>query len=423
MVRNMGRIVRMKMMLAAIMLAAFLPLAARENGGLSGSGGPSGSDDPSCSDGFPGSDGISHRVGLEMRGAWIAPSHGFFRGENGAGKKLDKSGSLHLKYSFRFPESSRYGTMYPTAYQGIGLAWNTFFDKAELGAPAALYVFQGARLASLGERLSLDGEWNFGASFGWKPFDETHNSFNRVVGSRVNAYIDAALVLSWRPVHGLTLNAGVDITHFSNGNTTLPNSGVNTIGARVGAVYDVACTPVKSSRKAAVQERFRGFTLETLFYGALRAKGLEHEGNGYILDGRFAVAGVNIAPMYRFTRCFQAGVSLDVQYDESANLSGHIAGSVPSGDGTNLRFYRPPLCEQVAAGLSLRAELVMPIFTIGVGFGRNVLYKGELGVFYQMATLKTGLGRHGFIQIGYRLDNFRDPSNLMLGLGWRFGNK
>ena len=383
------------------MMAGLLPLAAQENGG----------------------DELTHRVGIEMKGAWIAPSHGFFRGENGAGKKLDKSGSLHLKYSFQFPGSSRYGAMYPTAYQGIGVAWNTFFDKAELGVPAALYVFQGARIASLGERLSLDGEWNFGASFGWKPYDEQHNSFNRVVGSRVNAYIDAALLLSWRPLPGLTLNAGVDITHFSNGNTTLPNSGVNTIGARIGAVYNVARTPMKSIRKAAVQESFRQFTLETIFYGALRAKGFEYEGSGYLLDGRFAVAGINIAPMYRFTRCFQAGVSLDVQYDESANLSGHLAGMVSEGTGMSPRFYRPPLSEQVAAGLSLRAELVMPIFTIGVGLGRNVLYKGELGVFYQMATLKTDVGGNAFLQIGYRLDNFHDPSNLMIGLGWRFGGR
>ena len=383
------------------MMAGLLPLAAQENGG----------------------DELTHRVGIEMKGAWIAPSHGFFRGENGAGKRLDKSGSLHLKYSFQFPGSSRYGAMYPTAYQGIGVAWNTFFDKAELGVPAALYVFQGARIASLGERLSLDGEWNFGASFGWKPYDEQHNSFNRVVGSRVNAYIDAALLLSWRPLPGLTLNAGVDITHFSNGNTTLPNSGVNTIGARIGAVYNVARTPMKSIRKAAVQESFRQFTLETIFYGALRAKGFEYEGSGYLLDGRFAVAGINIAPMYRFTRCFQAGVSLDVQYDESANLSGHLAGMVSEGTGMSPRFYRPPLSEQVAAGLSLRAELVMPIFTIGVGLGRNVLYKGELGVFYQMATLKTDVGGNAFLQIGYRLDNFHDPSNLMIGLGWRFGGR
>ena len=401
MVRNMGRVSIKSLAYAIVMMARLLPLAAQENGG----------------------DELTHRVGIEMKGAWIAPSHGFFRGENGAGKRLDKSGSLHLKYSFQFPGSSRYGAMFPTAYQGIGLAWNTFFDKAELGAPAALYVFQGARIASLGERLSLDGEWNFGASFGWRPYDEQHNSFNRVVGSRVNAYIDAALLLSWRPLPGLTLNAGVDITHFSNGNTTLPNSGVNTIGARIGAVYNVARTPMKSIRKAAVQESFRQFTLETIFYGALRAKGFEYEGSGYLLDGRFAVAGINIAPMYRFTRCFQAGVSLDVQYDESANLSGHLAGMVSEGTGMSPRFYRPPLSEQVAAGLSLRAELVMPIFTIGVGLGRNVLYKGELGVFYQMATLKTDVGGNAFLQIGYRLDNFHDPSNLMIGLGWRFGGR
>ena len=40
-----------------------------------------------------------------------------------------------------------------------------------------------------------------------------------------------------------------------------------------------------------------------------------------------------------------------------------------------------------------------------------------------MATLKTDVGRHAFLQVGYRLDSFHDPSNLMLGLGWRFGGR
>ena len=397
--------VNKKFLLSVLALAlGLLPLSAREDGG----------------------DKVTHRVGVDMRGAWLMPTKGFFRGENAAGERLDKSASVHLKYSFRFPSASRYGSMYPTAYQGVGVAWNTFFDKSEIGNPAALYLFQGARIASLGEKLSLDYEWNFGASFGWHPYDEKLNPYNRVVGSKANAYIDASLLLSWRPLPGLVLSGGVDLTHFSNGNTTLPNSGVNTLGARIGAVYAVAQTPVKgagSARRPVEGIRRRRITVEAIVYGALRAKGLEHDGNGYLLDGKFGVAGFNIAPFYRFSDCFQAGVSLDVQYDESSNLSGHIAGTVPGGDGTHLRFFRPPLSEQVAAGLSLRAELVMPIFTVGIGLGRNILYKGELGVFYQMATLKTDVGRHAFLQVGYRLDSFHDPSNLMLGLGWRFGGR
>ena len=143
--------VNKKFLLSVLALAlGLLPLSAREDGG----------------------DKVTHRVGVDTRGAWLMPTKGFFRGENAMGERLDKSASVHLKYSFRFPSASRYGSMYPTAYQGVGVAWNTSFDKSEIGNPAALYLFQGARIASMGEKLSLDYEWNFGASFGWHPYDE-----------------------------------------------------------------------------------------------------------------------------------------------------------------------------------------------------------------------------------------------------------
>lgn len=71
----------------------------------------------------------THRVGVNVRPSHIMPTHRFFRGENELGKRLSASGSAHLQYSFSFPQSSRFGKTYPTAYQGIGLAWNTFFDQ------------------------------------------------------------------------------------------------------------------------------------------------------------------------------------------------------------------------------------------------------------------------------------------------------
>lgn len=59
----------------------------------------------------------------------------------------------------------------------------TFGDKKQLGDPISFYVFQGARLPGL-IRLSLNYEWNFGLSAGWKPYDNDYNSYNGAVGSR-----------------------------------------------------------------------------------------------------------------------------------------------------------------------------------------------------------------------------------------------
>lgn len=63
----------------------------------------------------------THRIGINARGAWLMPTHKFFRGENGTGKPLNHSASAHLQYSYQFPASSTFGTLFPTAYQGIGV--------------------------------------------------------------------------------------------------------------------------------------------------------------------------------------------------------------------------------------------------------------------------------------------------------------
>ena len=89
-------------------------------------------------------------------------------------------------------------------------------------------------------------------------------------------------------------------------------------------------------------------------------------------------------------------------------------GEYYSGD---LKFHRPPFREQFSVGLSLRAELVMPVFSINVGVGRNLIYSGDdTKGFYQVLA-------HLFLHVGYQLSKFKDPNNLMLGLGYRFHDK
>lgn len=162
-------------------------------------------------------------------------------------------------------------------------------------------------------------------------------------------------------------------------------------------------------------------SLNVTLYGALRSKGLMYEDNAYILGNKFAVAGIDLNPMYRIGKCFAAGLSVDLQYDESANLISHIAGTDYTEDGIKLLVRRPPLKESLAAGLSLRAELIMPIFTVGVGVGHNIIYNGsDFDGFYQVFNLKASLTKRLFLNIGYKLTDLKRPNNLMIGLGWSF---
>lgn len=101
----------------------------------------------------------------------------------------------------------------------------TPFQFGEVGNPWSVYVFQTSRIASITPRLSFDYEWNFGASFGWKKFDAESNPFNRVVGSKVNAYIHLEFLLNWRLDAQTGLRAGIAATHFQTEIRVIPMRG------------------------------------------------------------------------------------------------------------------------------------------------------------------------------------------------------
>jgi hypothetical protein len=374
-------------------------------------------------------DSLSQRPALQQVQLEIAPNYvfqtrDFLKGDNLKNRKIDQSLSFHLKYAFQFARDSYFGRLYPHAYQGIGVSYNTFFNSTEVGNPIAVYVFQGSRIAGISRQLSLDYEWNFGASFEWKPYDSNKNVFNNVVGSKVNAYLNFGLYLNWRMNGNWNLRAGIDATHYSNGNTHYPNAGVNLIGARIGIARTFDATYLHSAKYhptdiVAAEKPYWCFDVAA--YGATRSKGIVSE--NYIVPGSFGVCGLTINPMYSLNKYVKTGLSLDGQYDESANLDQHIAGH-NEDDGSKLMFYRQPFSERFSVGMSLRTEFTMPIFSINFGIGHNVIYKGDdHNGFYQVLILKTFITRNIFLHTGYRLNKFHDPENLMMGIGYRFTSR
>lgn len=368
---------------------------------------------------------VTHMLSVDFRPSYVFPTHDFFRGANTAGKKINQSLSGHLKYGFKFSPNTKMGSLYPHAVQGIGVAYNTFFNSKEVGNPVAVYVFQRSKIANITQKLSLDYEWNFGASFGWKKFDAIDNPQNVIVGSKINAYINLDFLLNWHISSSTNLLAGIGVTHYSNGNTKYPNFGVNTVGGSIGITHFFGGSENKPEghvRSLTLQPFRRYINYDLIVYGAIRKKGLFPEGEHPVLaPGSFGIIGLNFNPLYNVNQYFRAGLSLDMQYDESANIIHHIANDNMPSDPNELQFYRPSFKEQFSAGLSVRAEIVMPIFSINVGIGKNFLCKGaDTNDFYQTFVLKTNITKNIFLHTGYQLYRFKDPNNLMLGLGVRF---
>ncbi|MBO5499544.1 MAG: acyloxyacyl hydrolase [Bacteroidales bacterium] len=358
---------------------------------------------------------VVHRAGVSVRPAWNQQLWDFYRGDNPSGQPVRTNSSVHLQYSFMFPEGTILGDMYPSAYQGIGLAPYSFFNYESIGFPVALYVFQGGSLLRFGNRLSLDYEWNFGASFGWKT--------NSVTGTSVNAFIDAGLMLTWRPVRQWSFSAGADVFHFSNGSVKQPNAGLNCLGTRISATRVFGADRIPENRRPFLrnweQRSFVGnLDLDVVLFGAPKQVCMGDGNNTYVFQGTYAVAGFSLNPMYQASRLVRLGVSYDFQYDGAANLWDYI---YRVEDGVAYASD-PPRGTQVSAGLSLRTEFVMPVFSINIGAGYKVMTGSEdqKGA-YMLIALKTWLTDNLFLHTGYMFRGLYSPEHLMLGLGWSFG--
>ena len=310
--------------------------------------------EPRAASRFP----LVHQLGFDLRAAYIAPTNQFLRGNNATGNPVNKAFSAHLKYAFRFNPNSCEGKVYRDAYQGVGLSFNSFQRPHELGSPIGIYLFQGSPIVRFNPHLSLNYEWNFGVSFGWKPHDYTSNPYNRVIGSRTNAYLNANFYLDWRLSPYWHVMAGADFTHYSNGNTNFPNAGLNTIGARIGLAYIL--NPDKepdTPHSGLMPVRFqKHVSYDLILFGSWRRKGIMLDDNkGVASPDRYTVLGFNFMPLYNFCPRFRAGISLDGIYDSSA--SAYIKNeAVAIGESAELTIVRPPRRYQYALGLWTRAE-------------------------------------------------------------------
>ena len=361
---------------------------------------------------------ISHRLSASGECGYVLPTDPFLEGDNARQKAINTYGAIHLAYTFRFKQNPLVERLYGNVYQGAGAAWYTFGNRRELGNPFMVYLLQGARIARLGEKLSLNYEWNLGLSWGWKPHSDG-NSYNVGMGSRLNAYINAGMGILWRLSERTELWTGATLSHFSNGNTNTPNSGINILGFRA----NLACTlaPAKERHPTSCDiapPRFpRHVSYDVIFFGSWRRKEYYYYGERHS-PNTYAVLGTSVSAMYNAGYKLRMGGALDMVYDASANEYARRDPSQEDGFA-----YSPPH-EKIALGASGRIEFVMPIFTIGIGLGGNILYHGEdLKTFYQMLYLKIAITRSTFLHVGYRLQEFKDPNFLMFGFGFRLNNK
>lgn len=358
-----------------------------------------------------------HRIEVEAIPGLILHTNAFLKGYNSEVRTMNHSFLAKVKYAFAPPENSEQALIYKGVYQGVGLAIHNF--NPQLGNPVSAYLFQGATIKTLAKRLSLNYEWDFGITYGWKAHDWQDNPENRVIGSKTTAYIDVDIYLRWMLSKNWDLNIGAAITHYSNGNTSIPNAGLNVLAAKASVAYYINRRQMHP-RTAALPPVEKYWFLDLTLYGAWKKKGVDTESGAYALPGTYGVLGFTLNPLYHVNHWLNVGASLDGSYDGSANMeinSQELARA--NWNGTDDDIFMPPWYKRLTLGLSARTEFVMPYFTINFGIGHNFVNAStkDFQGFYEMLALKINIIRQAYLHIGYSLYDFYYPNNLMLGIG------
>lgn len=367
-----------------------------------------------------------HQLGIELRPGIVLKTNDFLRGNTVDGKKYNNFFSAHLKYSFQFKPNTVADRVFRGTYQGIGLNYYDFGNQQKLGTPVSVYLFQGGQIARLNPKLTFNYEWNFGLSWNWKHYDTTTNPENSVIGSKANAYIDAAFYFKWLASRYIDVVAGLDFTHFSNGNTQIPNAGLNLLNLKLGLIYNFNREEDKQNTSAvdvSVPEFKKHITYDFVAFGSWRRKGVMYGDKKIASPFKYNVWGFNVSALYNLCYRFRTGLSLDGIYDMSAGVTTDDK-IVSTGDDPKPRYLNPPWNKQLALGVSARGEFVMPYFAINFGIGVNVLHgNSDLESLYEILALKTDITSNLYLHIGYTLQNFHSPNYLMFGIGLRFNNR
>lgn len=361
------------------------------------------------------------KVGAEVINDYVLGTDPFLRGQNVENKSISFSSGGLFRAAFSFNPESKEGRLYPRLYQGVAIGCRTFYHNSLLGTPGSAFVFQGAPFKSWGDRLHLCYEWDFGIAFGWNHKHNYPIETSSVISTAVTAHMGVALKLNYELSDHFTISCGLSGTHFSNGNTSWRNAGLNSAGITLGLTYIVnplgePKMPTEEMKEDADRKKW---FYDIMAFGSWRQR-LVYLPNTpeieYLVPGKYPVVGLQFAPAIRLNRWVAIGPALDMQWDKSADLESYWRSEFGVN---NLKFHHVPFEKQISCGLSAHAELTAPIFSVNAGVGFNIINpKGERA-FYQSLTVKTFLTRHLYLNVGYRLGAFKNPHNIMLGVGYR----
>ena len=149
----------------------------------------------------------------------------------------DNARGFELLVSFPTYGKDYWERLYKYPRAGAGYSCWDLGNKEVFGTAHALFGFFNAPVLKLNDKMKVNYQISFGASYITKPFDIDKNYLNRAIGSHGNVYFRIGIDFRYQifPRAELTCESG--FSHFSSGKFKSPNYGLNALTGSLGMNY------------------------------------------------------------------------------------------------------------------------------------------------------------------------------------------
>jgi len=144
-----------------------------------------------------------------------------------------------LNYIFRTVGKQPWQQVHRYPELGICALHLDLANPSQLGSLEALYPYTNIRLNKLRRSWKLNLRLGVGLACITRPFNSKTNHKNNAIGSYINGFVNIRMGYAFMLSRAWRLDAGVGLTHASNGAMATPNLGLNMATINLGVAYAI----------------------------------------------------------------------------------------------------------------------------------------------------------------------------------------
>ena len=190
---------------------------------------------------------------------------------------------------------------------GLSFFYSTLGNDQILGKEAALNAFLRLNFI-MKPKFHLYNQLGLGFTYVSKKFDFQNNYLNVGVGSHYNIHFNYRLGTSFQLNKKTEFNTGISFDHFSNGNTSEPNLGVNYLSLFGGVSYKIGQHMDRKIQEIKPHIRKNNLELFTAI-GGKHTRSLSYK--------YYVTSSVSLQLVREYFRALYLGVGTDIFYDSS----------------------------------------------------------------------------------------------------------